>query len=83
MRFKTNFYNVYLCAKKDLTEEWHALPYLVAEEHILLIMSKWLSDWLTLVEPTRVASISKIVAETQAEKTDPKKDSKKDHRKDS
>lgn len=29
-KFKANFHNVYICAKKDLMEDWHAMPYLVA-----------------------------------------------------
>lgn len=47
-KFKANFQNVYICLKKDFMEDFNVFPYLVVEEIFLVIISKWLNDWLTL-----------------------------------
>jgi len=45
VNFKANFENVYICANKDLTEGWYALPYMVVEYNILVIINKWSSNF--------------------------------------
>lgn len=38
---------MYIHAKKDLEAVRYELPFLVNEEDILLIISKWSNNWLT------------------------------------
>lgn len=54
-------------------EDWHVLPYLVAEEHILAIISKWLSDWHTSINTKIIVHTRNTIAEMHAEKKDLKK----------
>jgi len=45
--FKVDFHNLHIHAKKDARGIWHKFPYLVVEEDIVWVVSKWPRDWLT------------------------------------
>lgn len=49
-KFKAYFCHVYICAKRDYKEVWYELPYLVTREDILLIITRWYSNFLTSTE---------------------------------
>lgn len=67
--FKAYFHQVYIYAKKYLEELLYEIPYLVTEKEILLVMSKWSSNWLTLTkEEEKEAGTSKTSQVTKGVK---------------
>lgn len=56
---KANFQNMSIHTKKDATDTWHKFPYLVIEDDIMKVISKWPSDWITPSDAR--AGTSKVV----------------------
>ncbi len=45
--FKADFHRVYIQVRKDPTQKWHDMPYLVTEIDVQEVVARWLAEWRT------------------------------------